>query len=109
MKILKFGLKYWKKNLILAIIIQLVSYIAIVADLLLPLISELFIDYIITDSHGSTKGVFAFLLNGKYGQPRTFELFYHIALVFGMLLATRLLLIYIKNTSLQRLGLRMET
>ena len=75
MKILKFGLKYWKKNLILAIIIQLVSYIAIVADVLLPLISELFIDYIITDSHGSTKGVFAFLLNGKYGQPRTFECF----------------------------------
>ena len=60
MKILKFGLKYWKKNLILAIIIQLVSYIAIVADLLLPLISELFIDYIITDSH-SNQGVFAFL------------------------------------------------
>lgn len=111
MDVLKFGFRYWKKYLIPVIVIQLLSFLAIIADLFLPLISELFVDYIIMDSNAESNegGVFAFLLNGSYGKPQTFELFYHIAFVFLLLFLTRIILIYIKNTSLQFFGLKLET
>lgn len=111
MDVLKFGFQYWKKYLVPVTLIQLISFLAITADLLLPLISELFIDYIIMDTEveAGTGGIFGFLLNGTYGTPHTFRLFYHVALVFTILFLVRIVLIYIKNTSLQFFGLKMET
>ena len=48
MYIIKYGYNnFWKKNLKIVIVIQLISFIAIIADLFFPLLSELFIDYII--------------------------------------------------------------
>lgn len=110
MDTIKFGFRFWKKHLPFVVLIQLISFAAIVADLLLPLLSEMFVDYIIL-AHREVpeKGVFSFLLNGNYGAPGTFTLFYHIVAIFAGLLLTRLILIYIKNTTLQKFGLIMET
>lgn len=110
MDTIKFGFRFWKRHLPLVVLVQLISFAAIIADLLLPLLSEMFVDYIIlAHKEVPQKGIFSFLLNGKYGAPGTFTLFYHIVAVFAALLLTRLVLIYIKNTTLQKLGLIMET
>lgn len=109
MDIIKYGFQYWKKYLLAAIIAQICSFLAITADLMIPLLSELLIDYIILDTEPAAEGIFAFLVSGEYGAPRTFELFYHIAAAFGLLILVRIILIYIKNVTLQRLGLNMET
>ena len=64
MEVLKFGFGYWKKNLPMAILVQLCSYIAIICDLMLPLISEMFIDYVILDHSADTSdNIFAFMLS----------------------------------------------
>lgn len=109
MDIIKYGFRYWKKYFLAAIAAQICSFLAITADMMIPLLSELLIDYIILDTEPAEKGIFAFLVSGKYGAPRTFELFFHIAAVFGVFILVRIILIYIKNVTLQRLGLDMET
>lgn len=109
MDVLKFGFKYWKRNLTWSIITQLMGTVAIVADLLLPLLLEVFIDYIICDSVPSGDNFFDFLLNGDYGQLHTFELFWHLAILYMVLLLGRIILVYAKNVGNQNLGLRLET
>lgn len=109
MDILKFGFKYWKRSLIPAIIVQLLSFMAITADMLIPLISELFIDYVIIDNEPRGNNVFMFLLNGKYGEIHTLKLFFSLAAIFMAFLLTRMILVYIKNITNQHLGLRLET
>ena len=109
MDVVKFGLKYWKRNLIPAIVIQLLSFVAITADLMIPLISELFIDYVICDNKPDGNNVFLFLLNGKYGDIHTMRLFFSLAMIFLAFLITRIILVYIKNVTNQRLGLKLET
>lgn len=109
MDVLKFGLKYWKRNLIYAIIVQLVSFVAITADLMIPLLSEMFIDYVICDNEPKNNSIFSFLLNGSYGKIHSMKLFFSMALIFMAFLITRIVLVYIKNISNQHLGLRMET
>lgn len=109
MDVLKFGFKYWKRNLKWAIIAQLVGYVAIIADLMIPLFSELFIDYVIGDNKPTNEGVFSFMLSGKYGQIHSKELFFNLAIVFMFFLLTRIVLIYIKNVTNQNLGLNLET
>ena len=109
MDVLKFGFKYWKRNLKWAVIAQLVAYVAIVADLMIPLFSELFIDYVIGDNKPTNEGIFAFMLSGKYGQIHSKQLFFSLAAVFMLFLITRIILIYIKNLTNQHLGLNLET
>lgn len=109
MDVLKFGFKYWKRNLKWAVIAQLVGYVAIVADLMIPLFSELFIDYVIGDNKPTNEGVFSFMLSGKYGQIHSKQLFFSLAVVFMLFLLTRIVLIYIKNLTNQHLGLNLET
>ncbi len=109
METIKFGFTFWKKYFKLAIIIQVCSFLAITADLFLPLLSELFIDYIILADETKATGVFAFLINGDFGKVGTFELFFNITKVFLGLLLVRIILIYIKNTVNAKLGLNMET
>lgn len=110
MNIIKYGFRrYWKQYLPVAVFAQICSFLAITADLMIPLLSELLIDYIILDTEPSEKGIFSFLISGKYGAPRTFELFFHIAAAFGIFILIRIILIYIKNMTFQRLGLNMET
>lgn len=109
MDVLKFGFRYWKRNLGFSILTQIMSFIALGADLLLPMLTAMFIDHIINSSPANEDNVFSFMLSGKYGQVHTMELFWHLAFLFLSLLLLRLILVYIKNVTNQKLGLRMET
>ncbi len=109
MKVLRFGFQYWKKYLFWAIITQILGIAAMVADLLLPLLSELFIDYVIGTNEPETDGVFSFMLSGKYGEIHTMELFFSLAVLLMIILLTRIVLVYIKNVTNQKLGLNLET
>ena len=109
MDAIKFGFKYWKKYIVAAVVLQFVSFLAIIADLLIPFVSELFIDFVIMDNDNKASGVFAFLIDGDYGKRHSFELFFNIAMVFVGLLVFRLIFIYIKNTMLEKYALKFET
>ncbi len=111
METLKFGLKYWKRNIPLAIFTQLISFVAIIADLMIPMIAGILLNYIIKGEkvENGAGGVFYFLLTGEYGQVQTFELFYSVAITYGIFVLVRIILIYIKNTTNQHLGLNLET
>jgi ABC-type multidrug transport system fused ATPase/permease subunit len=109
MEVLKFGLRYWRRNFKVAAIIQIVSFIAIIADLLLPLISEMFIDYVICDNKASNEGIFSFMISGKYGDIHSMRLFFSLTTMFMIFLITRIILIYVKNVINQRIGLNLET
>lgn len=111
METLKYGLRYWKRNLPLAILTQLISFVAIIADLMIPMIAGILLNYIIRGEkvEEGAGGVFSFLLTGEYGQVQTFELFYSVAITYGIFILMRIVLIYIKNTTNQRLGLNFET
>ena len=95
MDAIKFGFKYWKKYIVAAVILQIVSFLAIIADLLIPFVSELFVDFVIMDNDSTASGVFAFLIDGDYGQRHSFELFFNIEFVFLAVLVFRLIFIYI--------------
>lgn len=109
MDVLKFGFRYWKRNLGFSVVTQIMSFTALGADLLLPMLTALFIDYIIKDSPVKNDNVFSFLLDGSWGQVHTMELFWHLAVVFLGLLFLKLILVYSKNVINQRLGLNLET
>lgn len=109
MDVIKFGLKYFKRNMPLTIFIQLVSFVAMGADLMLPMISQMLIDYAIGNNENDGKGVFSFLLNGKYGQTHSMKLFFTLAFVFMALLIGRIILVYIRNIVRQKIGLDLET
>ncbi len=109
MKVLKFGMRYWKKYLPAAVVAELISFMVLTADLLMPLFSEMFIDYCIGDSEPDTSGVFGFLLTGKYGQVHTFRLFGVLAACLMAILLARCVLVYIRNTMQQKQGLGLET
>ncbi len=47
MELFKFSFKYWKKYLPFATLAQLISFVAITADLLLPLLAGMLLNYII--------------------------------------------------------------
>ncbi len=111
METLKFGFKYWKRNVPGAVFTQLVSFLAIIADLMIPMLSGILLNYIIKGERveDGAGGIFAFLLNGSFGRVQTFELFFHVAAVYGCFILVRIVLIYIKNTYNQHLGLHLET
>lgn len=109
MDVLKFGWGYWKKNLSGAVVTTIMSLTALGADLLLPMVTALFINYVIQDAEPEENTMFSFLLNGRYGAVHTLELFWHLAAVFLALLLLKLSLTYIKNVWNQKLGLRLET
>ena len=109
MKVLKFGMRYWKKYLPAAVVSELISFMVLTADLLMPLFSEMFIDYCIGESEPDTSGIFGFLLTGKYGQVHTFRLFGVLAACLMALLIARCVLVYIRNIMQQKQGLGLET
>ena len=41
MDVIKYGFRYWKKYFPVAVIIQICSFLAITADLMIPLLSQL--------------------------------------------------------------------
>ncbi|MBE5888533.1 MAG: ABC transporter ATP-binding protein [Lachnospiraceae bacterium] len=111
METLKFGFRYWKRNIPLAIVWQMVSFVAILADLMIPMLSGILLNHIIFGKavEEGSGGVFGFLLTGEYGQVQTFQLFFSIATTYLVFILIRIVLIYLKNTGNQRLGLNLET
>ncbi len=109
MDVLKFGLKHYKRNIPLMIVAIAMSFLGLTADLLLPMLTALFINLIIQTEAVDSSNIFSFLLNGKYGEVHTFELFWHIAIIFIALLLFKQVMVYSKNLLNQVLGLRLET
>ena len=108
MEVIRFGLKYWKKNIPMAVFIQICSFIAIICDLMLPLISEMFIDYVILDHSPTNDNIFSFMLSGKYGDIHSMKLFFSIAAVFMILLVIRIMFIYFRDLIQEWTGLQLE-
>ncbi len=109
MNVLKFGFSHWKKYLPMAIVIQILSFCAITADLFIPLLSEILIDYVLYENEPTGEGVFAFLTDGRFGGVHTFRLFFAVAVTLLILLIIRLSIVYIKNVGNQWLGIGLET
>ena len=99
METFKFGLKYWKRNIPLAIVSQCLSFISIIADLMFPMLTGILLNYIIKGipMEEGAGGIFSFLLTGAYGQVQTYELFYNVAITYIVFILVRITLIYCKN------------
>ena len=109
MDTLKFGYKYWKRNMPGMIMTQIISFLAIIADLMIPMLSGILLNYIIKGEkiEDGAGGVFSFLLDGSFGEVQTYKLFFHVAMVYGIFIFVRIVLIYVKNTVNQHLGLNL--
>ncbi|MCR5530440.1 MAG: ABC transporter ATP-binding protein/permease [Lachnospiraceae bacterium] len=108
MGVFKFGFRQWKRHLPLDILTKLMSFAALTADLMLPLLTAMFINYIIKDNPAED-GVFSFLLSGKYGEIHSMRLFFSLSAVFLSLILFKDIIVYAKNYILQKLGLALET
>ncbi|MBR6152413.1 MAG: ABC transporter ATP-binding protein [Lachnospiraceae bacterium] len=109
MEVFKFGFRQWKKHLALDILTKLLSFTALTADLLLPLLTAMFINYVIKEEKPEQGGVFSFLLSGKYGEVHSMQLFWTLACWFLGLILLKDVIVYVKNYILQKLGLALET
>ena len=109
MEVFKFGFKQWKKYLPLDILTKLLSFTALTADLLLPLLTAMFINHVIKQEPPEQGGVFSFLLSGKYGEVHSMKLFWTLAFWFLGLILFKDVIVYVKNYILQKLGLGLET
>ncbi|NLK75619.1 MAG: ABC transporter ATP-binding protein [Clostridiales bacterium] len=111
METIKFGYKYFRKSMPIAILAEILSFAGIFAELLLPILSGILIDYVINKGEVTSEsgGVFKFLLSGKYGQVHSMQLFFSIAIVYSILLLLRVGLIYIRDLLQEWVGLKLET
>lgn len=109
MDVFKFGLKYWKRNLGWSLLGKLMSCVALGANLMLPMLTAMFINYVIQSNEVEDDNIFSFMLSGKYGEIHSTELFWNLAFLFLGLLLLNLVLVYIRNILNQKLGLRLET
>ena len=104
-----FGMRrFWKKRLPVAILTQFLGVLAITTELLLPLISALFVDYILGDGAAEDGGLFAFLVSGRFGQAKTWRLFFALTAAFAVLVLLREVILYARNVLFQCNGLLME-
>lgn len=108
---IKFGLKYFKKNIFISIIAEILSFAGIYAELLLPLLSGILIDFVIQSGEVTKEsgGIFNFLLTGKYGEVHTMRLFFSIAAVYIVMIFFRVAFIYIRDLIQEKAGLDLET
>ncbi len=108
---LKFGYKYFKKDLLISIFAEILSFIGIFAELLLPLLSGILIDFVIKDTaiEDNSGGLFHFLLSGRFGSVHSLELFFAVSVFFLIMVALRIGLIYIRDLIQERVGLNLET
>ena len=69
METLKFGFKYFKKSMPIAVLAEIFSFVGIYAELLLPLLTGILIDFVIQSGEvkEDSGGMFHFLLTGKFG------------------------------------------
>lgn len=95
----------------MAVLAEALSFLGIYAELLLPLLSGILIDFVIRkgEVQEDSGGFFHFLLTGRFGEPRTMQLFFAIAAAFGILMLLRIVLIYIRDLMQEWIGLKLET
>uniref|UniRef100_UPI0025EBBA7B ABC transporter ATP-binding protein n=1 Tax=Treponema sp. TaxID=166 RepID=UPI0025EBBA7B len=105
----RFGLHYYKGCIPVAILTQLMGFAATVADLFLPLLFEMFIDYVICSNQDGKESIFAFILEPDKYPVHSFKLFWHLAFFYMGLLLIRIILVYLKNLLNQVIGLKLET
>lgn len=111
MDIIKFGMKYWKKHLPSAIVCQLMGFLVILIGLLLPQLNQLIIDYVINYDPAAvveSNNWFSFLVDGTHGEPGQLSQFFSIAVVFGVMLIAREIMLYVRNNVFIRNGIKME-
>jgi ATP-binding cassette subfamily B protein len=108
---LKFGFKYFKKDLFISIIAEILSFIGIYTELLLPLLSGILIDFVIKNTvvEKDSGGMFHFLLTGRFGSVNSMELFWSVAGFFMLLVVIRIGLIYVRDLIQEKVGLNLET
>ena len=106
MDVFKFGFKYWRRNVPLQILFQILSFIGIIADLMLPMLSGMFINYVILskDKAEDTDNIFIFLLDGRFGEIHTMKLCISLGIIFMCFLLLRIIIVYIKNVGNQKIG-----
>ncbi len=111
METLKFGYKYFRKSMLLGVLAEILSFIGIFAELLLPLLSGILIDFCIQKSEVAkdSGGMFHFLLTGEYGAVHSMQLFISIAVVYTGMILIRIVLIYIRDLLQEWVGLKLET
>lgn len=111
METLKFGFKFFKKSMPLAILAELFSFLGIYAELLVPLLSGMLIDFVIQKGEVTpdSGGMFHFLLSGNYGAVHSMQLFLTIAVVYTILMLLRIILIYLRDLIQEWIGLKLET
>lgn len=111
METIKFGFKYFKRNTFAFIVTELMAWVGIYAELLMPLLAGMLVDYVIrseavTEESG---GVFHFLLSGKYGAVHSMELFFAIVVAYLVLLLIRIVFVYIREMVHEKVGLDLQT
>ena len=111
METLRFGYQYFKKNIFVAVLAETISFLGILSELLLPLLSGILVDFVIQkgEVREDSGGIFHFLLSGRFGEPRTLQLFFAIAAAYGILVFLRIVLIYIRDLLQEWVGLKLET
>ncbi len=111
METLKFGYRFFKKSMPLAVIAEFLSLLGIFAELLLPLLTGLLIDFVIQNGRieKDSGGMFHFLLEGRFGNVHTMKLFWSVAVVYTILIVLRIVVIYARDLMQERIGLRLET
>ncbi len=111
METLKFGFKFFKKSMPVAILAEIFSFLGIYAELLLPMLAGMLIDFVIQKGEVTPEsgGMFHFLLTGKFGAVHTMQLFFSIAAVYTLMTLLRIVLIYIRDLMQEWVGLKLET
>lgn len=111
METIIFGFKYFKKNMFLAILAEILSFLGIYAELLMPLLTGMLIDFVIQKGNvtSDSAGIFNFLLSGKYGEVQTMRLFFSIAAVYAVLWIVCIASIYARDLIQEHIGLDLET
>ena len=111
METFKFGFRYFKKRMPMAVLAEIFSFLGIFAELLMPLLTGILIDFVIKKEtvKDDSGGMFHFLLGGKFGEVHSMQLFFSIAVIYTLLLVLRVALIYARDLIQEWVGLQLET
>lgn len=108
---IRFGYQYFKKSMFWAVLAEIMSFAGIFAEILMPMLAGILLDYCVleTEVKEGSGGMFHFLLSGKYGEIHTMKLFYSVAIIYLILIALRIILIYVRDLIQEWIGLKLET
>ncbi|MBQ7164824.1 MAG: ABC transporter ATP-binding protein [Clostridia bacterium] len=111
MNLFKWGYRYYRKRLPVAIICQIMGEIAIFIGLIAPLLSQILIDGVINYTPGKEVPVndfLSFLISGKFGELGSFRLFLSLAIIIVSVIFIRTLLFYFRNVWFRKNFLPIE-